>query len=127
MALSGRVPLVRALARRRAPPAATVVLPHRSISLHARLLRATSTAVAPPPPSGVSGAHSAAAVEAPGIGGASVAADAVGVVRTNVGIFGAMNTGKSTLMNALTQQATSIVGARESKLLCSFLRCAACS
>lgn len=32
-----------------------------------------------------------------------------GVVRTNVGVLGAMNAGKSTLMNVLTQQTTSIV------------------
>jgi len=32
-----------------------------------------------------------------------------GVIRTNIGIFGAMNAGKSTLMNLLTQQETSIV------------------
>ena len=34
------------------------------------------------------------------------------IQRTNIGIFGKMNAGKSTLMNLLTQQATSIVEAK---------------
>eukprot|EP00183_Erythrolobus_madagascarensis_P001869 CAMPEP_0185853602 /NCGR_PEP_ID=MMETSP1354-20130828/19586_1 /TAXON_ID=708628 /ORGANISM="Erythrolobus madagascarensis, Strain CCMP3276" /LENGTH=143 /DNA_ID=CAMNT_0028555129 /DNA_START=142 /DNA_END=570 /DNA_ORIENTATION=+ len=41
--------------------------------------------------------------------GVCSAGQAVGVSRLNIGIFGHMNVGKSTLMNVLTQQDSSIV------------------
>jgi len=40
---------------------------------------------------------------------ASSAGGAQALLRTNIGIFGAMNSGKSTLMNLISQQETSIV------------------
>ncbi|KAG2501618.1 hypothetical protein HYH03_000123 [Edaphochlamys debaryana] len=92
-ALASRAP------RLRGPSAASPLRPG-AVSARAAARRAVACAAAATGP-----APGAAAGAAPGL--SSITAN--GVPRINVGVFGAMNAGKSTLVNALSQQEACIV------------------
>ncbi|KXZ55371.1 hypothetical protein GPECTOR_3g5 [Gonium pectorale] len=82
----------------------TVVSPLRPVSACARRPRAAACAAAAPAVSNGTGAGAA-----PIAGGGVSSATANGVPRINIGVFGVMNAGKSTLVNALAQQEACIV------------------